>query len=227
MNQDTLSSNQNSDVRLRKGVTFFLTGALLMVGVLFLGSSIESELMSHGLKILEERRDPVMGLILLFAFGFPLGIVFTLVGALLISNTSTKAVVSYFFVGFMLVILTALVPQIFGPHTGGIYFGSGGVIIMIAMVISFWFWAQYRSKQQVEDRKSSDLKALGYVCFGLAAWNTCGLASMPSFGLFPELMIKQGMRPFAVGQAKAIMAYFVIGWLLTAAGMYLNAKSNK
>jgi hypothetical protein len=227
MNQDTLSSTQNSDSRDRKGVVFFLTGTILMVGVLLLGSSIENELMSHGLKVLEERRDPVMGLILLFAFGFPLGIVITLVGALLISNTSKNAVVSYFIVGFMLVILSALIPQIFGPDTGGIYFGSGGVIIMVAMVVSFWFWAQDRSKQHVDDRKPSDLKALGYLCFGLAAWNSCGLASMPSFGLFPELMIQQGMRPFAVGQAKAIMAYFVIGWLFTAAGMYLKAKSNK
>lgn len=226
MNHDTLSSPQNSDARRRKGVTLFLTGALLMIGVLFLGSSIEGELMSHGLKVLAEGREPVMGLILLFAFGFPLGIVITLVGALLISNTGTKAVVRYFIVGFLLVILSALVPQIFGPHTGGIYFGSGGVTIMVAMVISFWFWAQYRSQQPVDERKSGDLKALGYLCFGLAAWNTCGLATMPSFGLFPELMIQQGMRPFAVGQAKAIMAYFVIGWLFTAAGMYVKAKSN-
>ena len=198
-----------------------------MTGVLFLGGSIESELTTHGLKSLEARRDPVMGLILLFAFGFPLGMVFTLVGALLISNTGKQSVMPYFFTGFALVILSALLPQIFGPGTGGIYFGSGGVIIMIAIVISFWFWAEERSRQPIDERNSGDLKALGYLCFGLAAWNTCGLASMPSFGLFPELMIQQEMRPFAVGQAKSIMAYFVIGWLLTAAGMFVKAKTGK
>ena len=221
MNQETISTSRN------KGITLFLAGSLLMVGLLFLGGRIEGELITHGLKALEQRQDPLMGLIVLFAFGFPLGIVLTLVGAMVISGSGKGAAVKYFFTGFGLVTLAGLVPQIFGPDTGGIYFGTGGVLIMIGMVISFWFWGQYRKGQPLDERKAGDLKALGYLCFGMAAWNSCGLAAMPSFALFPEIMIQQGMRPFAVGQAKAIMAYFVLGWFFTAAGMYLKAKSAK
>ena len=48
----------------------------------------------------------------------------------------------------------------------------------------------------------------------------------PSFGLYPQTMLDQGMRPFAVGQAKTIMAYFVLGWWFTAVGLYKSIKGN-
>jgi hypothetical protein len=38
----------------------------------------------------------------------------------------------------------------------------------------------------------------------------CGFSAAPRFGVFPEKMLEYGARPFAIGQAKAIMAYFVI-----------------
>ena len=98
---------------------------------------------------------------------------------------------------------------------------------LVCMVVSFWYWSKCRATLTQQARLVSDIKALGYLCFGLAAWNTCGLASMPSLGLYPETMLAQGMRPFAIGQAKAIMAYFVLGWLFTALGFYKSVKNQQ
>lgn len=208
----------------RKGVVIFIAGAALMLAMMLLGYSIEGDLQAHGMKALEARKDPIMGLVLLFAFGFPLGVVAMLAGALLICRENTSRVIAAIISGAIIISLAALVPAVFGRETGGVYFGTGGVLILVCMVVSFWYWAQYRATLSDTAKKAADFKALGYLCFGLAAWNSCGLASMPSFGLFPEIMLEQGMRPFAVGQAKAIMADFVLGWVFTAIGLYKAAK---
>ena len=56
--------------------------------------------------------------------------------------------------------------------------------------------------------------------------HTCGFSAAPSFGLFPEKMLEYGVRPFAIGQAKVIMAYFVLGWILTAIGFINQSLLN-
>ena len=224
MNREIASTYQTAVAQNRKGIVLFFAGALVMVGMMFLGYSIEEELTTVGMRTLEERHDPVMGLVFLFAFGFPLGIVALLAGALLMCQVRVAKVLAILISGSLLVSLAALVPTIFGRETGGLYFGAGGISILTAIVVSFWYWAQYRAALNGAAATAADIKALGYLCFGLAAWNTCGLASLPSFGLYPETMLAQGMRPFAVGQAKAIMAYFVLGWVFTAVGFYKTVK---
>ena len=208
----------------RKGIAVFSAGVVIMAAMMLLGYSIEGELTTYGVKVLEERQDPIMGLVFLFAFGFPLGIVSTMAGALMMGKAHNARLLAIVISGVMLVSLAALVPAIFGRDISGVYFGGGGITILLAMVVSFWYWAQYRAGLNAAAKTAADIKALGYVCFGLAAWNTCGLASLPSFGLYPETMLEQGMRPFAIGQAKAIMAYFVLGWVFTAVGFYKSTK---
>jgi hypothetical protein len=224
MSQEITSTYQTSVGQDRKGIIVFFIGAVLMVAMMFVGYSVEDELTAYGMKVLEERRDPVMSLVFLFAFGFPLGIVATMAGAMVMGKTPVLRIAAIVLSGVGLVSLAALVPAIFGREINGAYFGTGGITILIAMVISFWYWAQYRAGLVATARIAADIKALGYLCFGLAAWNTCGLASLPSFGLYPETMLAQGMRPFAIGQAKAIMAYFVLGWLFTAVGIYKSTR---
>ena len=224
MNREMTSTYHTAVTQNRKGMALFFVGALVMVAMMFLGYSIEEELTTVGMRALEERHDPVMGLVFLFAFGFPLGIVAVLAGALLMCQVRVAKVLAIVISGSLLVSLAALVPTIVGRETGGWYFGAGGISILTAIVVSFWYWAQYRAGLSGSAAMAADIKALGYLCFALAAWNTCGLASLPSFGLYPETMLAQGMRPFAVGQAKAIMAYFVLGWVFTAAGFYKTVK---
>ena len=224
MRQEVTSAYHAGVGQDRKGLILFSVGAVVMVSMMFLGYSIEDELTTYGMRVLEERRDPVIGLVFLFAFGFPLGIVALMAGALMMCKTNAVKLLTISVSGVILVSLAALVPSVFGRETSGAYFGVGGITILIAIVVSFWYWAQYRAGLNSAAKNVTDIKALGYLCFGLAAWNTCGLASVPSFGLYPEIMLEQGMRPFAIGQAKAIMAYFVLGWVFTAVGFYKSVK---
>ncbi len=224
MSQQVTSAYLSAIVQDRKGIAVFSAGVVIMAAMMLLGYSIEDELTTYGMKVLEERQDPVMGLVFLFAFGFPLGLVATLAGALVMCKTHRARILVIVMSGIILISLAALVPTVFGRETSSAYFGAGGITILCAMVVSFWYFAQYRAGLSSVAKTAADIKALGYVCFGLAAWNTCGLASLPSFGLYPETMLEQGMRPFAIGQAKAIMAYFVLGWVFTAVGFYKSAK---
>lgn len=210
-----------------RGVIVFSAGVVVMLVMVLLGYAIDDDLRTYGMKVLQERNDPVMGLVFLFAFGFPLGVVAVIAGALLMCNTSAKRVIAMTLSGALLVSLAVLTPAVFGREINHAYFGSGGMIIAACMVVSFWYWSRYRVVLSRQAKNEADIKALGYLCFGLAAWNTCGLATMPSFGLYPDTMIAQGMRPFAIGQAKAIMADFVLGWVFTAWGFYLSAKLSR
>jgi hypothetical protein len=208
----------------RRGVMVFGAGVVFMVAMVLLGYIVDDDLRAYGIKVLQQRKEPVMGLVFLFAFGFPLGVVVVIAGVLLMCKVQTTRVVAIILSGSLLVSLAVLTPAVFGHELSRAYFGIGGMAIATCMVVSFWYWAQHRASLPQEAIFDADIKALGYLCFGLAAWNTCGLATMPSFGLSPETMLAQGMRPFAIGQAKAIMAYFVLGWLFTALGFYKSAK---
>ena len=224
MRQEVTTAYETPVSHDRTGIAIFSAGVVLMVAMLFLGYVIEPTLTTYGMKALEERQDPVMGLVFLFAFGFPLGIVGALAGAMLMSKTRLSRITTIVVSGLLLVSIPVVVPGVFGREISGAYFGAGGITILVCMAFSFWYWAQYRAGLNAAAQTATDIKALGYLCFGLAAWNTCGLASIPSFGLYPQTMLEQGMRPFAIGQAKAIMAYFVLGWVLTAVGFYKAAK---
>jgi hypothetical protein len=82
-------------------------------------------------------------------------------------------------------------------------------------------------KTASERHAALDLQAIGYFCFALAAWNSCGFGSVPSFALFPEKMIALGTRDFAVGQLKSIMAFFVLGWLFTMLGFFKASRAGR
>jgi len=222
--KDMASSYAVMVQRDRKGVIIFAAGVVFMITMVLLGYAIDDDLRTYGMKVLQERNDPVMGLVFLFAFGFPLGIVCVIAGSLLLSAAPAARVLVVVLSGALLASLAALTPAVFGHDLSRAYFGTGGMIIAACMIVSFWYWSQYRAALPQAAKNVADIKALGYLCFGLAAWNTCGLATMPSFGLYPQTMLAQGMRPFAIGQAKAVMAYFVLGWLFTAWGFYQSVN---
>jgi len=226
MNQTMDSTLEKSAVAHRKGAVVLVGGVVLAVATTLLGYSIESELQTQGIKALIDKGDPVMGLVVLFSFGLPFGIAALLAGAMLIGRERWPKIAAFGLVAAVLIVFTIVVPEVFGRETGGAYFGTGGVLIFAGIAVSFWYWGRYRSTLTVAAKQAADMKALGYLCFALAAWGTCGLASMPSFGLNPQTMLDQGVRPFAVGQAKTIMAYFALGWWFTAAGLYKSVHGD-
>ena len=45
-----------------------------------------------------------------------------------------------------------------------------------------------------------------------------------SFAVYPEKMIALNAIPFAVGQLKAVMALFILGWIFTVLGLRRAAQ---
>jgi hypothetical protein len=203
-----------------------------MIAAVISGLFMEEDLLAKVMHEIQYNRIPigevppsVMGRVSLFAFGLPLGLVALLGSSLMLSRERSARIRLMILWGFLIFSLVILVPKIFGREIGDLYFGAGGFIILGAIIASFWFWAKYRSDLNAALKSSADFKALGYLCFGIAAWQICGFSAAPSFALFPEEMLQYGVRPFAIGQAKAIMAYFVFGWVFTAIGWYKSSSA--
>ncbi len=232
MDQPNLSTPEEKLHRQRLAVSLFVISALVMIGTVISGLFIEVELLGKVMRQIQQNRIPigefppsVMGRVFLFAFGLPLGLVALLGSSLMLSRERPARIRLMILWGFLIFSLVILVPKIFGREIGDLYFGTGGFIILGAIIASFWFWAKYRSDLNPALKSAADFKALGYLCFGIAAWQICGFSAAPSFALFPDEMLELGVRPFAIGQAKAIMAYFVFGWVFTAIGWYKSISA--
>jgi hypothetical protein len=82
-----------------------------------------------------------------------------------------------------------------------------------------WHWGRFRLRLNDAKREAADWQGLGYLSFALAAWNLCGFGGMPGFAVYPQKMIELNAIPFAVGQLKAVMALFILGWVFTVLGL--------
>jgi hypothetical protein len=162
---------------------------------------------------------------MVFFFAFPVGLVICMVGAVAMRRSLTGRVWSYILLVIPAVAMVVLVPKIFGKEISADYFGTGGIAILLLSAATIYFWGSYRARQPARRHAALDLQAIGYLCFALAAWNSCGFGGAPSFALFPEKMIALDARDFAVGQLKSIMALFVLGWLFTMLGFFISARA--
>lgn len=205
----------------RIGVIVYLFGVALMIGDVFYGRQIQPEVTQLGIVGMQAKYgDSGVLKLLLFAFGLPLGMGVSLLGAALFGGTANSRAGRIGALGLLLVLLPILTPGIFGTQHSPAYFGYGGMVILVLVAVALWFWGQYRLHVPHALRSAADLQGLGLLAFALAAWNLCGFAGMPSFALNPEKMIALNAIPFAVGQLKAIMALFILGWILTALGWH-------
>jgi hypothetical protein len=190
-----------------------------MVFAVILGKFFLAELQQLGMSGYEAAYGPRGALtFLLFAMSFPLGAGLAVAGAVLFAPTRTARAALFILLAILGAIGSALVPLIFGTHTSPAYFGTGGVLIMLLVVATVWFWGERRARLPASERAAADLQGIGYLFFALAAWNLCGVGGMPGFALYPEKMLALDAHGFAVGQMKVVMAFFVLGWLFTALG---------
>jgi hypothetical protein len=205
----------------RLGIVLFLAGLAVMVGDVVYGKLIQDEVARLGMSGLEAARGPAgLGKLLLFAFGFPLGMGLGLLGAALFGGTATSRAGRLGGLALLLILVPMFLPEILGKQHSPNYFGWGGISIMVLVAAAMWFWGVYRLRLGDAQRAAADWQGLGYLCFGLVAWNLCGFGSMPSFAVYPEKMIALDAIPFAVGQLKSIMALFILGWLFTVIGLW-------
>lgn len=232
MDRSNFSAPADKLQRQRFAIVLFIIIALTMIAAVISGLFLKEDLLAKVMHEIQYNRIPigevppsVMGRVSLFAFGLPLGLVALFGCSLMLSRERSAKIRLMLLWAFLIFSLVILVPKIFGREVGDLYFGTGGFIILGAIIASFWLWARYRTGLNAALKPAADFKALGYLCFGIAAWQICGFSAAPSFALFPEEMLQYDVRPFAIGQAKAIMAYFVFGWIFTAIGLYKSISA--
>lgn len=205
----------------------FITGTLLALLSVSLGNSLQNDLRGLPIGQLIDRRDMTSLRIMGFAFGFPIGVGVALLGALLRSETAGYRILMFGLPLGFAVMAAMVVPVLAGRDLDATFFATGGYLIMFMMLALIWIWGHQRARIPIANRVAFDIQGLGYLFFGLAAWNLCGAATMPSFGLEPEMMIKLSAQSFAIGQMKSIMVLFVMGWLFSLAGFWLLYKRDQ
>lgn len=193
---------------------FLLLAMLITISLFIVGDSIAPEIKQIGMMGFIKKYQFQGGLIIFsFTFGFPLGLHFIALAGLLNKSTQKKYILwttIFFAIGSTLVVIW---PFIVGNQNSRYYFMFGGIILLILIFAVTWFWAEQREQHNAAYRHIIDLRGMGYFFFAMATWNSCGMAGMPGYALYPERSLEVNAYPFIIGQTKVIMLYFILGWL--------------
>jgi hypothetical protein len=143
-----------------------------------------------------------------WAYSFKLGALFVGLGMLLRASIPIRRfwlMVS----GGILYLLVSYVP-VPGPYP--LFFGIGGSLITILLVLIFMRWARERSHLEESEKDSADYRLIGYFFFAMATYNLCPLMGVKAFGLYPDKMIQFGLQAEAASFASRIMIELVLAW---------------
>jgi len=202
------------------GLILFGLGAALLAGTVALGKLWMSELQGPSPPPLASLQGtPALIKLAIFGSSFPLGLGLSITGAALLGGADRRRGALLGLLALGALGITRLVPRVFGTETSALYFGGGGVLIMVLFLLVAWAWGRHRAALPACARGAADLQALGYLCFGIATWYLCGTGGMPGLALRPERMAAAGTLWFAVANYKVAMAFLVLGWALTWAGL--------
>lgn len=191
-----------------------------MILSVLVGNIIQADISGSGVSVYTAQAGAIgWGLFALFAFGFPTGLGLAAVGAASAGGTTPRRWGITVLLTAAAVLTPLLVPVLSGRAGNPVFFSTGGYIILALSGLTMWLWSARRRSIPPEARLPVDLQGAGYACFGMAAWNICGIGGMPSFSLRPEKAVELGSAPFAVGQMKAVMVLLVLGWVFTVLGI--------
>lgn len=211
--------------RSKLGPLLYLAGAAMMVASVVTAQWIQPEFETSGMREFFARRGAagVAGF-MAFAFAFPIGVVVASGGALLLSERHRARLAVFILLAVVAGSSAVVVPRLFGQQHSPLFFGLGGVVILVLVALAIRYWGEHRARLAQGARGAADLQGAGYLCFALAAWNLCGVGGMPSFLVYPQQAVAFGSVDFAVGQMKAVMALLVAGWVLTVLGLWRAAR---
>jgi hypothetical protein len=145
----------------------------------------------------------------LWGYSFKLGVFFIGIGVLLRASVPARRfwlLIS----GGILYLLLAYSPPIPGPCP--LFFGIGGSLIAVLLVLIFIRWISERGRLDEAERISADYRLIGYFFFAMATYNLCPLLGVKQFGLYPEKMIRFGLQAEAASFASRIMIELALGW---------------
>jgi hypothetical protein len=146
---------------------------------------------------------------LVWAYSFKLGIFFVAVSALVrtsIPKTRFRLLVS----GGILYLLLAYIP-LPGPYS--LFFGIGGGLITVLLVLIFISWAEESRHLKDSEKTAANYRLAAYFFFAMATYNLCPLMGVKTFGLYPEKMIRYGAQAEAASFASHVMVELVLGWI--------------
>jgi hypothetical protein len=158
---------------------------------------------------------------LLWAYSFKLGIFFIGIGALLKSSINVTRF--YFILGGGIIYLALAYIPMPGPYS--LFFGLGGSIITVLLVLIFIGWVSLREQLEGSEKTSADYQLIGYFFLAMATYNLCPLMGIKAFGLYPEKMIRFGLQSEAVSFASRIMIELILGWLFIFIGQFKRSKA--
>ena len=99
-------------------------------------------------------------------------------------------------------------------------FGVSGVLIILLVLLTCWFWAVEHAQPRPAQRRGADLRLIAYVLFGMAAWWTCGVAS--SVIVFGGRLQDWGLVQTPI---YSLMANLVLGWGFLLASQVLASRA--
>jgi len=158
-----------------------------------------------------------------WALAVPLGSVLVLLGAALLAQVERRL--------FLILIVGSIVFaawRVIGTSSRLLppLFGAGGGLITLAFLGLMWNWIRIRPTLSRPEKTGSDLRAIGYLFFVVAAWDLCGMLGIPTFLLRPEqaqaFAIPLGS---AIDMASTIVVLLVLGWAFMFFGQWTAARA--
>lgn len=149
---------------------------------------------------------------LLWGFGPPLGMLAAGIGILLHSGAKGSTVLISG-IGISLALVLGMMAASLG-HIPPL-FGIGGTLILLCFIGILWLWAKERRDLKDSSATGADLKLVGYVFMAIAAWFTCGIASIPFLKVLAD---ETPTSPIHV------MIYLALGWIFLFLGHYKSHK---
>jgi len=202
--------------RRHLAILFSAIGILVFISIFLLGNQIKDPIKINGLHKFISEQGPKGGIsFVMFAFAFPLGILAFVFAGLVTSHARIADYIKAFVTVHVLASLMTVWPMIVGRQQSPLYFGTGGVVLILLITGVCWYWARQRMLAGNERKRNIDLKGLAYFCFAMATWNSCGAAGMPAYAIYPEAVMANKMGMFVTQQFKVVMIYFILAWLFT------------
>lgn len=202
--------------RNKGSLILYSIGLLIFLSFFILGESITEPIKTLGVYKFVQEGGPKAGIsFLMFSFAFPLGLLAFIFAGLVSSHAKATDYIKAFVLVHVLASLMTVWPMIVGRQQSPLYFGTGGVILLVLISGVSWYWAKQRQLAAVDRKRSVDLKGLAYFCFAMATWNSCGAAGMPAYAIYPDRVVANDMGLFVTQQFKVIMIYFILAWIFT------------
>lgn len=210
----------NTSTSQKIGWVVFLIGGVYMLG---LGWLYSWWVVPAANQVGSEAYAGLVGF--LWALSVPLGAFIVAIGAALIAQVERRV---FWLLILLVVLFTAW--RIVGTTSQVVpaLFGIGGGLITLFFLGSAWHWARIRPTLSGPDKTGSDLRMVGFVFFVVAAWDLCGLFSVSSFVLRPELASKFDVPiGSTINSASGVLVLLVLGWGFTYFGQLKSRQGRE